>query len=97
MSSVRREAGMADPALGQFRWTGTRTGQVGIRARIPRRRQSLRGPVSVVSLQRLSSVWYILGVRTSPSPNVVGEIAFRRPSGSTGSLVLPPRRAATAR
>jgi hypothetical protein len=143
VSFMRREVGMADPVAGQFQRTGTRTGQVEVRARIPDDVNPLRGPVSTVSLQRLSSVWYVHGVRsdaitvvaprprdpvrspvpvmaslhvavegrarvrvtqdrygkdlelgsgylsrTSPSPNVVGEIAFRRPSGSTGSLVL---------
>jgi hypothetical protein len=138
---MRREAGMADPAAGPFRWTGTRTGQVEVRARIPDDVNPLRGPVSVVTLQRLTSVWYVVGVRsqaigvtaprpqdpvrspvtvmasiaaqdrlhvritqdrygkdlelgrsdlapTSPSGNMVGEVAFRAPSGSTGSVVL---------
>jgi hypothetical protein len=143
VSFMRREVGMADPVAGAFRWTGARTGQVDIRARIPDDVNPLRGPVSVVSLQRLTSVWYVLGVRTqaiavtaprprdpirspvtvmaslggagqdrvqvrvtedrygkdvelgrgdlartSPSPNLGGEIAFRQPSGSTGSVVL---------
>jgi hypothetical protein len=138
---MRREVGMADPVAGPFRWTGTRTGQVEVRAHIRDDVNPLGGPVSVVTLQRLTSAWYVLGVRSdaigvtaprpqdpvrspvtvmastggqdrahvritqdrygkdvelgsgdlahsSPSPNMVGEIAFRSPSGSTGSVVL---------
>lgn len=143
VSFMRREVGMADPVAGRFRWTGTNSGQVDVRARIPDDVNPLRGPVSTISLQRLASVWYVLGVRsdaigvvaprpqdpvrspvqvmaslagavegrphvritqdrygkdlelgsgylsrTSPSPNVVAAIAFRRPSLPTGSVVL---------
>jgi hypothetical protein len=143
VSFMRREVGMADPVAGRFRWTGTNSGQVEVRARIPDDVNPLRGPVSTVSLQRLTSVWYVLGVRsdaigvvaprpqdpvrspvqvmaslagavegrahvritqdrygkdpelgsgylsrTSPSPNVVAAVAFRRPSSPTGSVVL---------
>jgi hypothetical protein len=64
VSFLRREVGMADPVAGPFRWTGARTGQVEVRARIPDDVNPLRGPVSVVTLQRLTSAWYVLGVRT---------------------------------
>jgi hypothetical protein len=140
---MRREVGMADPVAGRFHWTGDRTGKVDVRARVPDDVNPLRGPVSTVSLQRLASVWYVLGVRSdqlavtaprpldpvrspvtlmvslggaveervhvrvtqdrygkdtelgggyltrrSDSPNVADEVAFRRPSGPTGSVVL---------
>jgi len=32
---MRREVGVLDPVAGPFRWTGDRTGQVDIRARLP--------------------------------------------------------------
>ena len=63
-SFMRREVGMARPLAGPFRWTGARTGQVDIRARIPGDVNPGRGPVTVVSLQRLRTVWYVLGTRT---------------------------------
>jgi len=74
MSIMRREVGVLDPVAGPFRWTGARTGQVDIRSRIPQDVNPLRGPVSTVSLQRLTKVWYVLGTRTdgirvvSPGP-----------------------------
>ena len=61
---MRREVGMADPAAGPFRWTGTRTGQVDIRVRIPGDANPQRGPVATVWLQRLATTWYVLGVRS---------------------------------
>jgi hypothetical protein len=61
---MRREVGMAYPVAGPFRWTGARTGQVDIRARIPGDVNPEHGPVTVVSLQRLRTVWYVLGTRT---------------------------------
>jgi hypothetical protein len=139
---MAREVGMADPVAGRFRWTGPRAGQVEVRARIPDDVNPLRGPVSVVSLQRRTSVWYVAGVTspaigvtaprpqdpvrsplgimaslgggqdqvqvrvtqdrygkdvqlgsgdlaiTSPSGNLVGEVAFRPASAATGSVVL---------
>ncbi len=139
---MRREVGMLDPVAGPFRWTGARTGQVDIRSRIPQDVNPLRGPVTTVSLQRLTEVWYVLGTRTggirvvsprpqdpirSPlgvlasvssgaalvpvrvtqdrygkdlelgsaplvhqaeSPDLSGQVAFRRPSGPTGSVIL---------
>jgi hypothetical protein len=63
-SFMRREVGMAHPVAGPFRWTGARTGQVDIRARIPGDVNPERGPVTVVSLQRLRTVWYVLGTGT---------------------------------
>jgi hypothetical protein len=35
VSFMRREVGMADPVAGRFGWTGTNSGQVDVRARIP--------------------------------------------------------------
>jgi hypothetical protein len=62
-----REVGMLDPVAGPFRLTGARTGQVDIRARIPQDANPLRGPVTTISLQRLTKVWYVLGTRTGGS------------------------------
>ena len=59
---MRREVGMTDPVAGPFRWTGARTGQVDIRARIPGDANPARGPVTTVSLRRLATTWYVLGV-----------------------------------
>ena len=64
VSYRRREVGMTDPVAGPFRPTGATTGQVDVRARIPGDTNPLTGPVTTVSLQRLRSVWYVLGVRT---------------------------------
>jgi hypothetical protein len=139
---MRREVGMTgmtDPVTGPFRWTGARTGQVDIRPRGYADVNPPRGPVTTVSLQRLSTVWYVLGARTtairvvSPRPqdpirspvellvsaqgrvhvrvtqdrygkdlelgsgdlvprddssDLNGQVAFRNPSGPTGSVVL---------
>jgi hypothetical protein len=139
---MRREVGMTgmtDPVAGPFRWTGARTGQVDIRARGYADLNPPRGPVTTVSLQRLRTVWYVLGARTttigvvSPRPqgpirspvellvsaqgrvhvritqdrygkdlelgsgdliphydssDLNGHVAFRSPSGPTGSVVL---------
>jgi hypothetical protein len=141
---MRREVGMRDPVAGRFRPTGSGTGEVAVRPRLGEGGRSFNGPVTVVSLQRLRTVWYVLGTRTSDirvtsparlvkitSPVAVtgsalafegtvqvtvtedrygrdvvlgrgfvtgrgdgtpgpfsGRIAFRRPSGSTGSIVF---------
>jgi hypothetical protein len=141
LAFMRREVGMLDPVAGPFRWTGARTGRIDVRARIPGDANPQRGPVTVVSLQRLAKVWYVLGTRTtsirvvSPragdpirtpagvmadvtggervrvrvtqdrygtdvqlgsgyltpreeSTYLDGQVAFRRPSGATGSIVV---------
>lgn len=80
---MRREVGMADPVAGPFRWTGARSGQVDIRVRIAGDAGALRGPVTTVSLQRLTKVWYVLGVST-PSLRVVNprpQDPIRSPAG----------------
>jgi Immunoglobulin-like domain of bacterial spore germination len=85
-SFMRREVGMAYPVAGPFRWTGAHSGQVDIRARIPGDANPLRGPVTTVSLQRLRSVWYVVGARTptirivSPKP----QDSIRSPMGIMG-------------
>ena len=61
---MRREVGMTDPVAGAFRWTGARSGQVDVRARIADNPNPQRGPVATVSLQRLTTIWCVLGVRT---------------------------------
>jgi hypothetical protein len=83
VSFMRREVGMADPVAGPFRWTGTNSGQVEVRARIPGDANPARGPVSTVSLQRLSKVWYVLGVRSDAIGVVVPQPqdAIRSPLG----------------
>jgi Immunoglobulin-like domain of bacterial spore germination len=150
---LRREVGMTDVAAGPLRWTGDDTGEVTAH---PRTGESGRpwpanGPVTTVSLKRLASVWYVLGVRASgitvaapdpldrvsspvrvagsaaayegtvqvtvtedrygkdvelgrgfvtgsgsaePGP-FSGSIAFRRPSGTTGSIIFWEEAAAT--
>lgn len=143
LAFMRREVGMANPIAGPFRWTGARSGQVDIRARIPGDANALRGPATTVSLQRLTNLWYVLGVSTgnlrvvsprpedpirSPvqymadigtqvddrvrvrvtqdrygtdvelgradvtrrqeSPYVDGQVAFQRPTATTGSVVF---------
>jgi hypothetical protein len=142
---MRREIGMLDPAAGPFRPTGPGTGEVDVRPRFGEGgRPVTGGPVTVVSLQRLRTVWYVAGTRTSDirvtgparlhriaSPVTVtgsalayegtvqvtvtedrygrdvvlgrgfvtgsgggtpgpfsGRIAFRRPSGTTGSIIF---------
>jgi hypothetical protein len=141
---MHREVGMRNPVAGHFRPTGTGTGEVAVRPRLGEGDRSFTGPVTVVSLQRLRTVWYVLGTRTSdirvtsPAPLVKisspvtvtgsalafegtvqvtitedrygrdvvlgrgsvtgrgdgtpgpfsGRIAFRRPSGTTGSIVF---------
>lgn len=60
---MRREVGMANPVADPFRPTGAHTGQVDIRARIPGDANQ-RGPVATVSLQRLATTWYVIGVRS---------------------------------
>jgi hypothetical protein len=83
LAFMRREVGMASPVAGPFRWTGTRSGQVDIRARIPGDVNPSREPVSTVSLQRLSTVWYVLGVRSAAIGLVVPQPqdAIRSPLG----------------
>ncbi|HZC98771.1 MAG TPA: hypothetical protein VFA46_00790 [Actinomycetes bacterium] len=80
---MRREVGMADPVAGAFRWTGARTGQVDVSARIPGDANPTRRPVATVSLQRLSTVWYVLGVRSDSIRLVVPQPldAIRSPLG----------------
>jgi hypothetical protein len=58
---------MTDPVAEPFRWTGATTGQVDVRARIRMSDDviAVGGPVTTVSLQRLRSVWYVLGTSTS--------------------------------
>ena len=85
---MRREVGMADPVAGPFRWTGTRAGQVDIRARIPGDANPSRGPVTTVSLQRLTRVWYVLGVSTpafewsAPGPRIRSPAGYMADIGS---------------
>jgi hypothetical protein len=138
LAFMRREVGMDHPVAGPFRWTGARTGQVDVRARIADDVNPARAPVATVSLQRLTTTWYVAGVRTDairlvvprpqdpirsplgviilaqdrvrvrvtqdrygkdlelgsgdlspdPAPRLGGTIAFKAPSGRTGSLVL---------
>jgi hypothetical protein len=64
---MRREVGMRDPAAGPFRWTGPATGRVEIHPRVGEGGQAVTGPITVVSLQRLTSVWYVVGTQT---PNI---------------------------
>jgi hypothetical protein len=83
LAFMRREAGMADPVAGPFRWTGTRSGQVDIRARITGDANPSSGPVTTVSLQRLRTVWYVLGVRSDAIGVVIPQPqdAIRSPLG----------------
>jgi hypothetical protein len=140
---MRREVGMfgmTDPVAGPFRPTGSSTGQVDVRPSIYADTDPPRGPVTTVSLQRLRTVWYVLGTSTtairvtSPRPqepisspvgllatastpvhvrvtqdrygkdlqlgsgdlagrgdgsaNLSGQVAFRDPTGPTGSVVF---------
>jgi len=62
---MRREVGMRDPVAGPFRWTGPTTGQVDVHPRFGEGQQPLSGPITVVSLKRLASTWYVLGTQTS--------------------------------
>jgi hypothetical protein len=65
VSYLRREVGMSDPVASNFRWTGARTARVDARARIHDGGQTFaKGPLTVVSLQRLRTVWYVTGTRT---------------------------------
>jgi immunoglobulin-like protein involved in spore germination len=63
---MHREVGMTDPAAGPFRWTGADTGEVTVHPRSGEGGRSwpAGGAVSVVTLRRLSTVWYVTGVRT---------------------------------
>jgi hypothetical protein len=83
VSFMRREVGMASPVAGPFRWTGTNSGQVDVRARIRGDASPARGPVTTVSLRRLSTVWYVLGVRSDAIGVVVPQPqdAIRSPVG----------------
>ena len=93
LAFMRREVGMANPVAGPFRWTGARSGQVDIRARIPGDANALRGPATTVSLQRLTNLWYVLGVSTgnlrvvSPGPRTPSA----RQSGSMADIRHPGR------
>ncbi len=62
---MHREVGMRDPVAGPFRWTGPTTGQVDVHPRFGAGQQPLTSPITVVSLQRLTKVWYVLGTQTS--------------------------------
>jgi Immunoglobulin-like domain of bacterial spore germination len=73
---LRREVGMRDPVAGPFRWTGPATGRVEIHPRSGEGGRPLSGPITVVSLKRLTSVWYVLGTQTA-------NIRVNRPVGST--------------
>lgn len=72
---MRREVGMRDPVAGPFRRTGPTTGQVDVHPRFGEGRQPVTGPITVVSLQRRTKVWYVLGTQTST-------IAVTRPQPS---------------
>jgi hypothetical protein len=147
VSFMHREIGMTKPVAGKLRWTGGDTAEVDVHPELPGEAEGHQpwrtGPVTVVSLQRLTKVWYVLGTRTSTikvkeprsfahvsspvevfgaalafegnvqvrvtqdrygkdillgSGNVtgggdvlrpfVGEIAFRRPTARTGSIIF---------
>ena len=62
---MRREVGMRDPVAGPFRRTGATTGQVAVHPRFGEDRHPVTGPITMVSLQRLTKVWYVLGTQTS--------------------------------
>jgi hypothetical protein len=143
---MRREVGMTDPAARPLRWTGADSGEVVVHPRTGEagRPWPANGPVSTVTLERLATVWRVVGVRTRDiqvtrpapldrvsSPVLVtgsalayegtvqvtitedrygkdvelgsgfvtgsgsgepgpfsGRIAFRRPAGTTGSIVF---------
>jgi hypothetical protein len=57
VSFMQREVGMTRPVASNFRWTGSRTAKLDIRARIEGR----TGPLTTVSLRRLAKVWYVEG------------------------------------
>jgi hypothetical protein len=62
---LARELGMDELVAGPFRFTGTRTGEVGFRHKYGERRRLLpqTGPYAVVvRLQRLPAGWWVLGV-----------------------------------
>ena len=73
---MRREVGMRDPVAGPFRWTGPATGRVEVHPRVGEGGRPLSGPITVVSLQRRTSVWYVLGTQTA-------NIRVTRPVGAT--------------
>jgi hypothetical protein len=143
-SFLRREVGMTTPVASNFRWTGKRTAKLDVRSRIvDAGGRANMSQVTVVSLERLSKVWYVTGTSTKtivvsrPGPldriaspvrvsgkalafegnvrvtvtedrygkdvvlgagNVLGRgdeigpfagsISFRRPAGSTGSIIF---------
>jgi hypothetical protein len=62
---LHREVGMRDPVAGPFRWTGPTTGQVDVHPRLGEGHQPVTGPITMVSLQRLTKVWYVLGTQTT--------------------------------
>jgi Immunoglobulin-like domain of bacterial spore germination len=86
---MRREVGMRDPVAGPFRWTGPSTGRVEIHPRDSEGGQPVTGPITVVSLQRLTSVWYVLGTHTS-------NIGVTQP-GPLAKIASPVRVAGRAR
>jgi hypothetical protein len=68
VSFMRREVGMAHPVAGPFRRTGATTGQVDIHASSSPSADVVAvdgEPVTTVSLQRLRTVWYVTGTRSS--------------------------------
>ena len=61
-SFLRREVGMTTPVASNFRWTGKRTAKLDVRARLTDAGHKVTmGPITVVSLERLTKVWYVTG------------------------------------
>ena len=64
-SFLRREVGMTTPVASNFRWTGKRTAKLDVRSRIvDGGGRANMGPITVVSLERLTKVWYVTGTST---------------------------------
>jgi hypothetical protein len=61
---MRREVGIGSPVASNFRWTGRRTAKIDIRARFKDSQAPATGPITVVSLERLTKVWYVTGTST---------------------------------
>jgi hypothetical protein len=65
LSYARRELGIRAPAAGPFGWTGVRTGQVAVHpSRDPNGRPFTNPPLTVLTLQRLTKVWWVTGAQT---------------------------------
>jgi hypothetical protein len=65
LADMRREVGMTAPGAGPFRSTGADTGQVEVHPGLRDGHQPWRnGPVTVVSLKRLATTWYVVSART---------------------------------